>query len=260
MALTARASPPGRAAGPSGRACCSGSRWRPSSTRWCSSGRCCCSACGRAGCGSSGPRPGRRRLAWLAVNLPVMIAAPVRLGPLLRVQRGPRAPTGARSGISSRPTTCPCSAGPRSSTLNMMSAGVFAVACAPSRVLALAAPRRPRLPQLCFLVLAAFLLTNKVWSPQYVIWLVPLAVLARPRLWRLPALAAGRGGLLLRRSGATSSSSTRPGPSGDRLSGHQHRAGTSPPSWPGSSPWPARRLVVRDILHPERDPVRALGA
>ena len=50
-------------------------------------------------------------------------------------------------------------------------------------MLALAAPRRPRLPQLCFLVLAAFLMTNKVWSPQYVVWLVPLAVLARPRLW-----------------------------------------------------------------------------
>jgi hypothetical protein len=35
----------------------------------------------------------------------------------------------------------------------------------------------------CFLLLAAFLITNKVWSPQYVIWLVPLAVLARPRWW-----------------------------------------------------------------------------
>ena len=47
----------------------------------------------------------------------------------------------------------------------------------------LAAPRRPRLPQVFFLVLAVFLLANKVWSPQYVIWLVPLVVLARPRLW-----------------------------------------------------------------------------
>ena len=39
------------------------------------------------------------------------------------------------------------------------------------------------MPQVFFLILAAFLLVNKVWSPQYVIWLVPLVVLARPRLW-----------------------------------------------------------------------------
>jgi len=50
-------------------------------------------------------------------------------------------------------------------------------------VLTLAAPWRPRVAQLFFLILAAFLLVNKVWSPQYVIWLVPLVVLARPRLW-----------------------------------------------------------------------------
>ena len=46
------------------------------------------------------------------------------------------------------------------------------------------APRRPRLPQLLFLVVAVFLLTNKVWSPQYSLWLLPLAVLAKPS-WRL---------------------------------------------------------------------------
>jgi uncharacterized membrane protein len=49
-------------------------------------------------------------------------------------------------------------------------------------VLALAAPRRPRVPQLLFLILGAFMLTNKVWSPQYVVWLVPLVVLARPKI------------------------------------------------------------------------------
>ena len=49
--------------------------------------------------------------------------------------------------------------------------------------LALGAQRRPRLVQLGFLIVAAYILTNKVYSPQYVLWLVPLAVLARPR-WR----------------------------------------------------------------------------
>lgn len=54
-------------------------------------------------------------------------------------------------------------------------------------VLAWKAPRRPRLPQLLFLAMAGFLLLNKVNSPQYVLWLLPLAILARPR-WR-PFLA-----------------------------------------------------------------------
>jgi uncharacterized membrane protein len=59
----------------------------------------------------------------------------------------------------------------------------LAVLCAGVALLGLLAPTRPRLMQLCFLVLAAFMLTNKVWSPQYVVWLVPFAVLARPN-WR----------------------------------------------------------------------------
>jgi uncharacterized membrane protein len=59
---------------------------------------------------------------------------------------------------------------------------LFLVACVGVAALALLAPRRPRLPQLIFLLTAAFLLTNKVWSPQYVVWLVPLVVLARPRI------------------------------------------------------------------------------
>ena len=46
------------------------------------------------------------------------------------------------------------------------------------------APVKPRLAQLCFLVVLAFLLTTKVWSPQYSLWLVPLLALARPR-WKL---------------------------------------------------------------------------
>ncbi|WP_066929215.1 glycosyltransferase family 87 protein [Streptomyces sp. NBRC 110611] len=55
--------------------------------------------------------------------------------------------------------------------------------CGAIGLLALYAPRRPRFAQLAFLVVALFILTNKVYSPQYVLWLTPLAVLARPR-WR----------------------------------------------------------------------------
>jgi uncharacterized membrane protein len=50
--------------------------------------------------------------------------------------------------------------------------------------LGLSAPVKPRLAQLAFLSVLVFLLTTKVWSPQYSLWLVPLLALARPR-WRL---------------------------------------------------------------------------
>jgi uncharacterized membrane protein len=51
----------------------------------------------------------------------------------------------------------------------------------------LRAPVKPRLAQLVFLVVLAFLMTTKVWSPQYSLWLVPLVALARPR-WRITLL------------------------------------------------------------------------
>jgi uncharacterized membrane protein len=70
------------------------------------------------------------------------------------------------------------------SVLNAVTLASFVAACAGVVVLALRAPRPPRLASLAFLVVAAFLLVNKVWSPQYSLWLVPLAVLALPR-WRL---------------------------------------------------------------------------
>ncbi len=68
--------------------------------------------------------------------------------------------------------------------LNAVSAGLFVLCCAGIALLALRAPQTPRLAALCFLIVAAFLLVNKVWSPQYSLWLVPLAVLALPR-WRV---------------------------------------------------------------------------
>ncbi|HEV7896304.1 MAG TPA: glycosyltransferase 87 family protein [Planosporangium sp.] len=66
-------------------------------------------------------------------------------------------------------------------TLNTLYLLLFVLACAGILLLALGAPRRPRLAQLAFLIVAAFLVTGKVWSQQYVLWLLPLAILARPR-------------------------------------------------------------------------------
>ena len=65
--------------------------------------------------------------------------------------------------------------------LNCLSYALFgarpawASSCWPAR----AAP--PRLAQLAFLVVAAFLIISKVWSQQFVLWLLPLIVLARPK-------------------------------------------------------------------------------
>jgi uncharacterized membrane protein len=68
--------------------------------------------------------------------------------------------------------------------VNIVSGAVFIAVCVAICAVALSAPRRPRLAPLCLLVAVAFLLSSKVYSPQYSLWLVPLAVLAVPR-WRL---------------------------------------------------------------------------
>jgi uncharacterized membrane protein len=58
----------------------------------------------------------------------------------------------------------------------------FGLWCVAVAALGFRAPQTPRLAQLGFLVVVGFLLINKVYSPQYALWLLPLAVMARPRL------------------------------------------------------------------------------
>ncbi len=70
---------------------------------------------------------------------------------------------------------------PEHATLNVLYLGLFLICCVGILVVGLTAPIPPRLAQLAFLIVAAFLITGKVWSQQYVLWLIPLAVLARPR-------------------------------------------------------------------------------
>jgi uncharacterized membrane protein len=135
-------------------------------------------------------RRGRRRLgqwavaaagaggAWLLVNLPALLdgASAWKYFWTFNQQRG--ADLGSlwlvadQLGIHSD-----------AQRINAVSGVLFGAACVAILVLGLRAPQRPRAAQVAFLVVGAFLLVNKVYSPQYVLWLLPLAVLARPR-WR----------------------------------------------------------------------------
>jgi uncharacterized membrane protein len=121
-------------------------------------------------------------VAWLAVNLPVALLAPTGWSRFYRLS-DTRAADWGSIWYFFQTEHWPVLGALRLHSLNMFSLAVFAAGCVLIGLIILAAPRRPRLPQAFFLVLAVFLLANKVWSPQYVIWLVPLAVLARPRLW-----------------------------------------------------------------------------
>jgi uncharacterized membrane protein len=121
-------------------------------------------------------------VAWLAVNLPVAIGAPAGWQRFYQLSADRGADWGS-IWYFFETERVPLVGALGLSQLNNMSLLVFAVGCVLVALLALTAPRRPRVPQLFFLILAVFLMSNKVWSPQYVIWLVPLVVLARPRLW-----------------------------------------------------------------------------
>lgn len=127
--------------------------------------------------------------AWTAVNLPILLLFPAGWREFFRLntERGIDPDTlynvavqwGGWPGFDG-----PAVPGQAPVILNAVTLALFALCCLAVAVVALTAPMRPRVAQLAFLVVAAFLLTNKVWSPQYSLWLVPLAVLALPR-WRL---------------------------------------------------------------------------
>ncbi len=65
----------------------------------------------------------------------------------------------------------------------MWSLLLMVLGCLGIAALIFLAPRRPRVGQVAFLVVALFLIVNKVYSPQYALWLLPLLALARPT-WR----------------------------------------------------------------------------
>ena len=123
--------------------------------------------------------------AWLAVNLPHCRAVPPWLVRVLPAQLERGADPDSLYNVIASFTSWkgldgPLAQGESPSNLNAVSLLLFVAVCIGVGYVALTAQRRPRVAQLCFLLVAGFLLTNKVWSPQYSLWLVPLAVLALP--------------------------------------------------------------------------------
>ncbi|GAA3443134.1 glycosyltransferase family 87 protein [Planomonospora venezuelensis] len=122
--------------------------------------------------------------AWLAVNVPIMVFAFDGWKRFYVFSQERPADWGSLWYFFNQKGWPVLGDAERLDTLGVLSLGAFCVGIA---VLTMTARNRPRLAQLCFLTLAAFMLTNKVWSPQYVLWLIPFAVLARPN-WKPIAL------------------------------------------------------------------------
>jgi uncharacterized membrane protein len=139
--------------------------------------------------GVAGRVIGAAVLTWAALNAPIALAYPAGWSEFFRLNRNRPADPDSLYYVLSYFSGWdgfdgPLAAGQVPQVLNLVSASLFALCCVGVLVLGLRAPRTPRLSSLAFLLLASFLLVNKVWSPQYSLWLVPLAVLALPR-WRL---------------------------------------------------------------------------
>ncbi|MCL2731257.1 MAG: glycosyltransferase 87 family protein [Actinomycetia bacterium] len=126
---------------------------------------------------SFGAALGAAIAAWLVVNVPVMLLAPHGWAEFYTFSRTRPTDYGSLWLIIAERAGNPLDG------VNAYATAVMLLMCAGVAALALYAPRRPRIGQLAFLVVAALVLSNKVYSPQYVLWLLPLAVLARPR-WR----------------------------------------------------------------------------
>jgi len=192
--------------------------------------------------------------AWLVVNVPVMILAPSGWATfyVFSSQRG--ADWGC-IWFFFQHMQWPVLGTYSVPALNLMSTGVFLVACAGIGVLALMAPRRPRLAQLIFLTTAAFLLANKVWSPQYVVWLVPLVVLARPRIVGYLVWQATEVGYFYAIWAYLITVVAGPDTSGAISSGLYFTAVLAR----FGAVLLLCGLVIRECLHPERDVVRSDG-
>lgn len=125
---------------------------------------------------------------WAAVNLPVYLRNPEAWGEFQRLNTERSWEWTTIYAVASRAFgwTGFDTGGGTPVILNTLTLVLFAAGCLATAAVGLAAPRDPRVAEIVFLTVAFFLLFNKVWSPQYSLWLVIPAVLALPH-WRLLA-------------------------------------------------------------------------
>ncbi len=139
--------------------------------------------------------------------------------------------------------------------LTILSTGMMVAGIALVGLLVLLAPRRPRLAQVAFLAVAVLVLTSKTYSVQHVVWLVPLAVLARPRwrdllLWQLgEVLYFAATWLFLLATVSPDGSNRALGADAYSLAIGLHLLGLL---------W-LMGVVIRDVWVPAADPVRRVG-
>ncbi|WP_405919805.1 glycosyltransferase family 87 protein [Streptomyces longwoodensis] len=189
-------------------------------------------------------------VAWLVVNLPVMWFAFDGWSKFYTFSQERGVDFGSFWLILAQKSSDPLT----THSVNTLATALVVLCFLGIAGLTLTAPRRPRFAQLAFLVVAAFIVTNKVYSPQYVLWLVPLAVLARPKwrdflVWQACEVAYFLG-IWLYLAYTTSGDAHKGLPTdGYQYAIGLHIAGTLY----------LCAVVVRDILMPERDVVRQAG-
>ncbi|MGW3951785.1 glycosyltransferase family 87 protein [Streptomyces sp. NPDC004752] len=193
---------------------------------------------------------GGTAVAWLVVNLPVMLLAYEGWSKFYTFSQERGVDFGSFWLIWAQNSTH----SPTTDTVNTLATVLMLLCCGGIAALTFVAPRRPRFAQLAFLIVAAFILTNKVYSPQYVLWLVPLAVLARPKwrdflIWQACEVAYFLG-IWMYLAYTTSGDAHKGLPTqGYHWAIAVHLLGTLF----------LCVVVVRDILMPERDVVRRAG-
>ncbi len=188
--------------------------------------------------------------SWSLVNLPVRLLAPEGWSKFYTFSQERGVDFGSFWLVLSQRTETPLA----TDTVNTLAMALMLLAGAGVAGLTFTAPRRPRFAQLAFLIVAAFILTNKVYSPQYVLWLVPLAALARPKwrdflIWQACEVAYFLG-IWMHLAYTTSGDAHKGLPTdGYQLAVVVHLLGTLY----------LCAVVIRDIFLPERDVVRRAG-